>query len=142
MRNEPKDEVVKKQEYLRNSGIRETIVNKRCFFNESQTKMRTKLKKIVSLTFLMVVLLQPIIKLEHNHKFDSIHLKNEKQSPAFERNCFICNLEFFVFIPNSENINLQVENLLISYINNYQTPSFLNHTLVTCSLRAPPENKL
>lgn len=101
--------------------------------------MRPKFKKIISLILLMVFLLPTIIKAEHHHTYNIIHKKDEKQGPVFKENCAICNFALPAFIPDKENIDLLIEDLLIGYINNYQSPSLFNHTQITFSLRGPPE---
>ena len=68
---------------------------------------------------MLVFLLPNIVKLEHHHQHIIYQAKNEKQYHVFQDKCVICNFEFSNFLSNVENIDLQEENPVDHYTNNY-----------------------
>lgn len=100
--------------------------------------MIRKFKNIISFLLLLIFILPTIVKLEHHHvNFISI-TKNENHSHVFQEKCAICNFEFSVFLSSFENIDLQKENPLDSYFNNYNSRYNSNLSQFSFLLRAPP----
>ena len=85
--------------------------------------MITKFKNIISLLLLLVFLLPNLVKLEHYHQHPFYQVKNEKLYHLFQDKCVICNFEFSIFLPTVENIDLQNENPIDRYRNNYNSPA-------------------
>ena len=100
--------------------------------------MIRRFKNIASFLLLLVFLLPSIVKLQHHHPSREGNVKNEKHSTVFRNNCPICNFEFSVFLSRSENIDLQKENPLDNYSNNYNSRYYSNLSLFSFSLRGPP----
>jgi hypothetical protein len=100
--------------------------------------MNRKLKNLTSLLLLLVFLLPTVVKLEHHHEHFVYKVKNEKDSHVFYGKCGICNFEFFVFLSDIENIDLQNEKPLTNYRNNYYCLYYTNLSQFSYLLRAPP----
>jgi len=104
--------------------------------------MLRKFKNISSLVLLMVFLFPSIVKLEHHHEHFKCTATNEKHNHVFHDKCGICNFEFPVFLSSFENIDLQKENPLDSYSNNYSSRYYSNPSQFSFSLRAPPYKQI
>jgi wobble nucleotide-excising tRNase len=100
--------------------------------------MSRRFKNITSLLLLLVFLLPSIVKLEHHHEHFECKAKNEKHYHSLHERCVICDFEFSVFLSRSENIDLQKENPLDNYSNNYKSRYYSNLFLFSFSLRGPP----
>jgi hypothetical protein len=100
--------------------------------------MTGKLKKITSSLLLLVFLLPSIVKLEHRHDNFVCKTINEKHYHSLHERCVICNFEFSVFLSRSGNIDLQKENPLDNYSNNYNSLYYSNLSQFPFSLRGPP----
>ena len=104
--------------------------------------MIRKFKNIVSLLLLSVILLPSIVKLEHHHHHVVYKLINDKNSHGFQDKCPICNFEFSVFISSVDNADLQKENPIDSYRNNYNSRYNYNLSQFSFLLRAPPTRQI
>jgi len=100
--------------------------------------MRRKFKNIVSLLFLIAFLLPSIVKLEHHHQHFECNAKSEKHFHELHEKCSICNFEFTVFLSDIENVDLQKENPIDHYSNNYISLPNYNLSQYSFLLRAPP----
>ena len=100
--------------------------------------MIRRFKNITSLLLLLVFLLPSIVKLEHHHEHFECKAKNEKHYHSLHERCVICNFEFSVFLSKSENIDLQKEDPLDNYSNNYNSRYYSKLSLFSFSLRGPP----
>ena len=100
--------------------------------------MIRRFKNITSLLVLLVFLLPSIAKLEHHHEHFECKAKNDKHYHSLHEKCLICNFEFSVFLSKSENIDLQKENPIDNYFNNYHSQYYSDLSLFSFSLRAPP----
>jgi hypothetical protein len=110
--------------------------------NRENDLMITKFKNIISLLLLLVFLLPTIVKLEHHHQHHIYQAKNEKQFRVFQDKCVICNFEFSVFLPAIENIELQNEDPIDCYSNNYKSLHICNLSQYSFALRAPPYRQI
>lgn len=104
--------------------------------------MVKKLRYIASLLFLFIFLLPSVVKFEHHHRHIDLDLQNEKHYPVLHDNCPICNFEFSIFITTIENIDLQNENPLDRYFNNYCSQFNSNPSQFSFSLRGPPDKQI
>jgi hypothetical protein len=100
--------------------------------------MNRRLKNITSLLLLLVFLVPSIVKLEHHHEHFVYNSKNEKNSQVLYGECGICNFEFFVFLSDLGDIDLQNETPLVDYCNNYNCLYYSNPSQYSYLLRAPP----
>jgi hypothetical protein len=100
--------------------------------------MIRRFKNITSLQLLLVFLLPSVVKLEHHHEQFECKAKNEKHYHSLHKRCVICNFEFSIFLSRSGNINLQKENPLDHYSNNYNSRYYYNLSQFSFSLRGPP----
>ena len=100
--------------------------------------MNRKLRNITSLLLLLVFLLPSIVKFEHHHEHSELNAKNEKNSQVLYGKCGICNFEFFVFLSDFGNIDLQDEKPLANYCNIYNCLYYSNLSQFSYLLRAPP----
>ena len=96
-----------------------------------------RFKHIGSVVLLIVFLLPSIVKLQHHHSFEVTAL-NSKNSTVLSSNCPICNFEFSIFISDTENFNLQTQNLTDNYFNDYNSRYNSNLSQFSFLLRAPP----
>ena len=104
--------------------------------------MIRKFISITSILLLLVFLLPTIVKLEHHHKHFVCKAKDEKHNQVFQDKCAICNFEFSIFLSSVENIDLQKENPLDSYCNNYNSRYNSNLFQFSFLLRAPPDRQI
>jgi len=100
--------------------------------------MDRKFKNIVSLLFLIAFLMPSVLKLEHHHEHFICKAKNEKHYHEFHDKCNICNFEFTVFLSDIEDIDLQKDNPIDRYADNYVFLSDYNLSQYSFLLRAPP----
>jgi hypothetical protein len=82
--------------------------------------------------------LPSVIKLGHHHEHFVYDSKSEKNSPVLYGVCGICNFEFFVFLSDLGDIDLQNETPLADYCNNYNCLYYSNPSQYSYLLRAPP----
>lgn len=101
--------------------------------------MIRKINNITSILLLLVFIVPTAVKLEHQHKHLISDFENEKQIPFFRDHCPICNFEFSVFLSISENVDLQKENPIDNYFNNYHAQYYSNLSQFSFSLRSPPD---
>jgi hypothetical protein len=104
--------------------------------------MVAKFKNIISLLLLLVFFLPTIVKLKHHHQHITSHFQSEKQFNVLQDKCVICNFEFSVFLPAIENIELQNDIPVDSYMNHYKSLSFCNLSQYSFALRAPPYRQI
>ncbi len=100
--------------------------------------MSRKFKNIASIILLLIFLLPSVIKLGHHHEHFVYDSKSEKNSPVLYGVCGICNFEFFVFLSDLGDIDLQNETPLADYCNNYNCLYYSNPSQYSYLLRAPP----
>jgi hypothetical protein len=100
--------------------------------------MIRRFKNITSLLLLLVFLLPTVVKIEHHHDNFQCKSLNEKHFHDFHPNCAICNFEFSIFILSYENVDLQKENPLDNYSDNYNSRFYSKLALFSFSLRGPP----
>jgi hypothetical protein len=101
--------------------------------------MLRKIKNITSILLLLVFLLPSIVKLEHRQQHFSNIVNQVENSYAFNQKCGICDFEFFVFLSDNGNIDLQNGELLPGAPkNNFYFLYYSNLTQYSYSLRAPP----
>ena len=100
--------------------------------------MSRKFKNIASIILLLIFLLPSVIKLGHHHEHFVYDSKSEKNSPVLYGVCGICNFEFFVFLSDLGDIDLQNEMPLADYCNNYNCLYYSNPSQYSYLLRAPP----
>jgi hypothetical protein len=100
--------------------------------------MSRKFKNIASIILLLIFLLPSVIKLEHHHEHFVYDSKSEKNSQVLYGVCGICNFEFFVFLSDLGDIDLQNETPLADYCNNYNCLYYSNPSQYSYLLRAPP----
>jgi hypothetical protein len=104
--------------------------------------MIRKFNSIAATLFLLVFLLPTIVKLEHHHEHLVSVTINDRQNQVFHGKCAICDFEFSVFLTLGENIDLQKENPLDSYCNNYNSRYNSSLFLFSFLLRAPPDKQI
>jgi len=136
-----------KYEFVRRIAASYPVFKRELFTDENAGTLQNclmikKLKNIISLLLLLVFLLPTIVKLEHHHDHFIYKAKNEKHFHEFHEKCSICNFEFASFLSSVEIIDLQKENPIDPYCNNYN--SLYNYCLSQYSflLRAPPERQI
>jgi len=124
--------------YICNSNENVIAYQKMKVKHQKNNLMNKKLRNIASLLLLLVFLLPSIVKLEHHHKHYVYKTKNENNSQVISGKCGICDFEFYVFLSDFGNIELQCEKPLINYCNNYYCIYYSNLSRFSYLLRAPP----
>lgn len=104
--------------------------------------MNRKFKNITSILLLLVFLLPSFVKIEHHHGNLADKGKSEKSSPVLYGKCGICNFDFYVFLTDIDNINLQNKKPLVNYCNNYYSLYYSNLSQFSYLLRAPPGSQI
>lgn len=100
--------------------------------------MVRKYKNINSLLLLLVFILPLIIKLKHHHEHFICKAKNEKHFHILHEKCVICSFEFSIFSSDIKNIDLQNDQPIDKYSNNYRSFNYSIFSKYFFLLRAPP----
>ena len=118
------------------------ISNNFTLSKQNEQFMIRRFRNITSLLLLLVFLLPSIVKLEHHHEYQQNNDQNEKRLNSFHKRCAICSFEFSVFLSRSENVDLQRENPIDKYSNNYSSRYYSKLSQFSFSLRAPPVKQI